>query len=120
MARARRSITGSAICGRSSTTSPTSEYRARSVVDRMALAIQAALLAATCADAGCGRVLRVAPGCRRSPQLRHAAARRGLCGIDRTRNAPCLNRRTESMLATTLRWLLALAIVSTAARRDGR
>ena len=54
------------------------EYRARDVVDRMALALQAALLlqhAPACvADAFCASRL----GGERPPQLRHAAARRGL------------------------------------------
>ena len=64
------------------------EYRARDLVDRMALAIQAALLLqhapAHVADAFCAS--RLAAG--GAPQLRHAAARRRLCGDHRTRDAP--------------------------------
>ena len=64
----------------------------RDVVDRMALVIQAALLAqhapAVVADALCAR----ACGARRAPPVRYAAARRGLRGAHRARNAQAPGR----------------------------
>ena len=63
------------------------EYRARDMVDRMALAMQAALLVqhapSFVADAFCASRL----ASRGPPQLRHAAARRGLRGHHRARDA---------------------------------
>ena len=52
------------------------EPRARRVVERMALCLQGSLLVRHAPAGGCRRLLRRAPGGRRGPALRHAAARR--------------------------------------------